>query len=1445
MPLAGPIWLDDGDKISSIASAVVAVVSLVVSLVQARRSALPAGQPAAPRRWRLAVSGGCAAVGTGAAAAVAWAPHDFRVASVAVGGFAAAVALVVAVSGIVAWLRAPKRLDPAVRRLLDAQLGEADYHQYTFGSLPLPGVSLIYVEQHLGAAPSARAATRFLDADEFVRNSPKAIVVGAPGAGKSTFAAHVVGTSARWWTQARVMSRTSASPIGRLLPVLLPAKALADGNVAHALATRWSQASVTAEIFTRPPHRRVNWLIIVDSLDEISAGEARTRLIQSLGAFIASGTRSHLIVTTRALTTGELADLTVRGAQEFHLRLFEQRELQRFATRWFTARGGGEVDAVAEAARFLSHVRTSSLTSIVRVPLLATMAVLVYENDRDRTLPTSRAGLYHEFICLLRGARDVSVATPFEIWLADNLDRLLCELAAALMRDDSLRLLPCARAWIAANAPAELLAGSEAERLGVLRNTLIASGLCIFAPSLSADGTMDGSVGESPGIGAPGPSPSRGAPQVGNDVEFVHFTIAEYLAADPSIHAFSYDEFQSLMANGRSRGLALFGLARSSADPSQVVGSLLRDEDPINAGRIVADGIPVGDELRRRVIDALVERVTRDHSTVVDCVAVLGDLATDPEVWARLRALVVDPGQTLWARVFVADALAELDVDGPQLLQDLVDQSRDGDPEAIWWAGQRLAARAGSIPQVDEATPGYMASARSLGEIGRQACSRTATDRQQPAAVRVRAARILYQAGDPTGASVLHELVRGAGLAPDLRLQAARSLVTGRDRCGCGVEALQALALADPKAATRVPVEIRRAAANELLAEGNPAGTEALRRLARDLGLSGKERRQVIEQLVARDDPLGRELLAQLHQRQARRGALIRFAGAGLAVAGLVAVANRALLTGQRLPVAGIAFVVAATTLLLTEDVRLLGVGRPRALRDRPVRRWPHGRDRATGTAEYLATAISNTLRDTQRALSGGAVQTRLAPVGQAVASPSVLDPAELARWMQDHPRLPVVILGPPGSGKTHVATTLVLELLRQRDAGGAVPVLLPLYNWSASNRTIEEWMVDRLSRDYAVPAGDVVDLVAAGRILPVLDGLDEVASEDQLGRAWYEINAMAMRGVPCAITCRTPYYGGLAGGNGAVDAAVFEILPLRPQDVAAFIRANLTGDWDRVWTAIIRELEHDPTGRFAELMSTPLAATIALRPYLARGRNPERLLRQAYSRGRRGEAPADRLPDDYMDAYLADTVREIDGYASDQSWHWLATIARQAQLQGGIWFSWRRVQDWLPFPVLRAVAVASTVPALITAVAGLLSGTARLPAVLAASGMVLGLLMISMRGSGGSAGNRPGWSSGTATVASVVQASVLAVGAALLGYAGTGRLGDALVLAAAGAGSFWVTDAGRFQLGRAWLALTGRLPWRLERFLGATTRAGITAYDGTAHRFAHVMVQDHFAQEV
>jgi len=91
-----------------------------------------------------------------------------------------------------------------------------------------------------------------------------------------------------------------------------------------------------------------------------------------------------------------------------------------------------------------------------------------------------------------------------------------------------------------------------------------------------------------------------------------------------------------------------------------------------------------------------------------------------------------------------------------------------------------------------------------------------------------------------------------------------------------------------------------------------------------------------------------------------------------------------------------------------------------------------------------------------------------------------------------------LLILGDPGSGKT----TLLLELTRalldraERDEALAVPVVFPLAPWATKRLPLADWLVDELNQRYDVPRQIGLTWVAGDRILPLLDGLDEVAAE-------------------------------------------------------------------------------------------------------------------------------------------------------------------------------------------------------------------------------------------------------------------------------------------------------------------------------------------------------------
>jgi tetratricopeptide (TPR) repeat protein len=74
---------------------------------------------------------------------------------------------------------------------------------------------------------------------------------------------------------------------------------------------------------------------------------------------------------------------------------------------------------------------------------------------------------------------------------------------------------------------------------------------------------------------------------------------------------------------------------------------------------------------------------------------------------------------------------------------------------------------------------------------------------------------------------------------------------------------------------------------------------------------------------------------------------------------------------------------------------------------------------------------------------------------------------------------------------------------------------------------------------------------------------------------------------------------------------------------------------------------------------------------------------------------------------------------------------------------------------------------------------------------------------------------------------------------------GEGLVFGAgAGVAAALATAYGRFTLSRAWLALTGRLPWPIMTFLDDAHRRGILRQEGGTYQFRHARLQDRLASE-
>jgi hypothetical protein len=332
-------------------------------------------------------------------------------------------------------------------------------------------------------------------------------------------------------------------------------------------------------------------------------------------------------------------------------------------------------------------------------------------------------------------------------------------------------------------------------------------------------------------------------------------------------------------------------------------------------------------------------------------------------------------------------------------------------------------------------------------------------------------------------------------------------------------------------------------------------------------------------------------------------------------------------------------------------------------------------------------------------------------------------DITDLAAVFRGLPAGRLLILGAAGSGKSVAALLLTLDLLAVRGPDEAVPVLLAASCWHPGEH-FETWLARRLAEDYptlnASRHGErpLPRLVAAGRVLPVLDGLDEMPLESTT--AVLEAFNTGLAGRPVIMTCRSSVYARAVARTGTpLDGAVaIELAPITAEAAAGYLPGGQV-DGVRRWAPVIAELRGHPGGPVAQALSTSLMVYLVRTAYAAPTTAPADLLDAARFPDR--TSVEEHLLDRYLPAvYAAETCppdpalagSARHGYDAGRARAWLAFLAtRLPAAEGGDLAWWN-----LPRCVARWRALIATV-------AGSMAGTA--------SGLAAGIGTTLVAGSG------------------------------------------------------------------------------------------------------------------
>ncbi len=93
-----------------------------------------------------------------------------------------------------------------------------------------------------------------------------------------------------------------------------------------------------------------------------------------------------------------------------------------------------------------------------------------------------------------------------------------------------------------------------------------------------------------------------------------------------------------------------------------------------------------------------------------------------------------------------------------------------------------------------------------------------------------------------------------------------------------------------------------------------------------------------------------------------------------------------------------------------------------------------------------------------------------------------------------------LLILGEPGSGKTITLLELARDLIARAevDPSQPFPVVINLATWIDPRQSLFDWLANEISDKYKIPAKFTRTWLEENRLLPLLDGFDEVRAENR-----------------------------------------------------------------------------------------------------------------------------------------------------------------------------------------------------------------------------------------------------------------------------------------------------------------------------------------------------------
>jgi hypothetical protein len=214
------------------------------------------------------------------------------------------------------------------------------------------------------------------------------MVLGAPGAGKSTFL-RKIGLEALKAHQSEYQHQC--------IPVFLDLKQFSDKeiNIHQTIVNEFRDSQLPlVEYFTTKALEQGKLLILLDGLDEIPT-DNMDLVVSKIENFVDKEQRNRFIISCRIAAYRR----NLNKFSKVTIAEFNDGQIQQFIQNWFSSEVDKKVETAEKFWRFLNQQEYTATKELAQTPLLLTFICLVYDESQD--LPKNRSTLYSDALDIL------------------------------------------------------------------------------------------------------------------------------------------------------------------------------------------------------------------------------------------------------------------------------------------------------------------------------------------------------------------------------------------------------------------------------------------------------------------------------------------------------------------------------------------------------------------------------------------------------------------------------------------------------------------------------------------------------------------------------------------------------------------------------------------------------------------------------------------------------------------------------------------------------------------------------------------------------------------------------------------------------------------------------------------------------------------------------------